>query len=314
MNGDEQPESSSLPSAQPSRPPNLSGDALKQWYLDNPPLTEEDRQRAIKRERDNQEATAWVWLMSLGMLVALSHGLIYEMPIAVVTGPATACVIGVWLAIGRSNLMVRSLIALALVASMGWAFAPYRSILMACVLCSAAASYGALWLMTWFFRTGTRRLRFTILDIGGAVLLTGCGLGMIQADMYDRLTNLQWRQLQSGLEIAVWLIGNSVLASLPVMVPKRDRTIKMFRRSAIWVVLLMPIIEGLIWFCVMSTFLPPYYSLLGAILNLVVIHLIAAAYVWALVFPLETVGAFRDEEDPPSTATEANAGHWEEME
>lgn len=309
MNEDQYRGPSSLPSAQPSRPSHLSGDALKQWYLDNPPLTEEDRQRAIKRERDKQEATAWVWLMSLGLLVAVCHAAGPFSPPAFFLGPLTASVIGVWLAIGRSNLLVRSLIALVLVISFGWAFTPYRSVLMACTLCSATASYAALWLMTWFFRTGTRRLRFTILDIGGAILLVGCGLGLIQAEAYDTMAPWEWNRFKTNMHLSVYFSGNTVLASLPMMVPRCERGSRLFRLSAAWVLGITPIME-----CFLLTQRSTFVLTLLGLPFLWVAHVIGAAFVWGLIYPLEVVGAFRDEADPPITTTESAAGHWEEME
>ena len=308
MNDDETFDRSPLPSAQPSRPPHLSGEALKQWYLDNPPLTEEDRQQAIKRQREKQEATAWVWLMAIGMLVALSHVVIDDIPVAALLGPATAGVIGVWLAIGRANLLVRSLIALALVASMGVVHAPYRSFLLACALLTAMMTCGTLLVATSFGRARTQRLRFTLLDIAGAILLAGCSLALTQKDAFALLDNLSRRSTQESLMVLFSFSGSTVLASLPVLVLKRYRDGTLFKISA-WLVLAVAPLGTTAAFWVLEA--PVNYQF---IMGTWLVYVFDVALVWGLVFPLDVVGAFRDEVDPPSTTTEAEAGHWEELE
>ncbi|PQO46171.1 hypothetical protein [Blastopirellula marina] len=278
-------------------PEGLSGERLEAWYRKYESLTPEQRQR-IQENKDSRLATN-VFLVIL-VLVSLGN---FFIPLF---GLFLASILGIWLVIGRGSVFERY--ASAGVALILWNIPMERHVhgdsafldntrlacLTMCTLLAAGLTYGAALVLARVYRAPSRLAQFSILELAGTILAIGLAAAMMRSGVAEFLGRSTWNRFDLfNLVSSVVISVNTVLISLPMLVPKRFRNDTLSYGSLGIVLVATPIGEGNIFSAWLS--LP----LLPVLLVTVIAHVVAGLVIWLIMFLLEEAGAFRE---PSSTA------------
>ncbi|PQO46172.1 hypothetical protein [Blastopirellula marina] len=297
-----------------SPPARLAGERLEAWYRKSPPLASDDR-RPIQEYNDRNLAIS---AATAGLLVVTFMSLVNV--VIPVFGPFLASLLGIWLVIGRSNLIARCFSVLAALLfltfkagngamNIGMWNELYLAGLTMCTFLAAVLSYVLALVVPRAYQAPSRLAQFSLRGLGGLILAIGLAAALTRGGMTEFLQQPAWNVDQRAIVVSFIAVSvNTALVSLNVLVPKRFRDRKLFWISVGMVMVVTPAIEGSIfsnWFRI---------PLPIAVLGIAVLHAVVLMIVWSILFCLELAGAFRDEEDLPSTTTEAATGHWEEME
>ncbi|PQO46170.1 hypothetical protein [Blastopirellula marina] len=231
-----------------------------------------------------------------GMRVPAAMFLVVLVTLLVVAGrfssPVLVSVLGIWLMIGRGNVLVRCLVTVSAVWILGRVSGSgdATAVLVACTALSAMTTSVAGAFVSHLFQGPTRWAQFSLWDMGSYLLAFGMGVALVREDM-QALTS-QNRVPWVGIFAIATLCVNIVVASLPVFVPKRYREGSLFLVSAALVLFVLPLLEG----AFLHAFL--FVPNLNLLAQLPIVHVIGAVLVWTLVFTLETAGGFVDDTRP----------------
>lgn len=267
-----------------------------QWSAHDLPSNETESAEFWERQWDAQQRSmrgpaAMFLVVLLVLLVLIGTGMAPILPILM-------SVLGIWLMIGRGNVLVRCLVTVAVVWILGRVFTRGSVMMPALVVCttlSAAAICIAGLFVSHLSKAPTRRAQFSLRDVGCYMLAFGMGAALVREDMSSIMS--QPRVPWEGIFALTLLCVNIALASLPVLVPKRYREGSLFLLSACLVLFVLPLLEGAFLHAFM--FVPNLFRLVG----LPVAHAVGAVLVWTLVFTLETAGGFVDDMSPRQVAS-----------
>ncbi|MEW4565329.1 hypothetical protein AB1K70_22580 [Bremerella sp. JC770] len=267
----------------------LRGEALRKWYAQSGNLTPDEWEAEQKRLEDERRGPARLFLAVAFILILVSGFLM---------GPILVAILSIWLVIGSGSFWVRMAVTIAaiflLAAPLFRVLGPeFLAMLLATLFVSSAFAYLGALILPQYLVMPSRSVQFSLRQLSVYTLILAASLAVLRGVGF-RLEN-EFRNMYDSAEffyIVLCVSINVVLASLPILVPVRYRSGSLFRWSALWVVIQMPVIELLV---LIFSGLFTSYQVSRELGPLTIVgHLFAPAIVWVVLYTMEGAQAFSD--------------------
>lgn len=279
----------------PTSRARLRGESLRKWYARSGNLTPEQWEAEQKRQEEERRGPARLFLsIALPVLMLL----------APLSGPVVTAILGVWLVIGSGNFWWRVALTMGAVFLMG-CWSPFFAAVLLWIL-FLSTSFAYVWSMLFprFYLMPSRPVQFSLWQIGGCTIILAAAMALLRTAGFNLKV---FEDLNSRLVfflLSPAIVVNVVLASLPILVPARYRTAKLFGLSAILVLIVLPNLEfivGLAWLGWSDRYVNE------TVLGLVGSHFAGAIVVWVIVYTMEGALAFCDVKPPTDDTLDVEA-------
>ncbi len=211
---------------------------------------------------------------------------------APISGPVVTSILGIWLVIGSGNFWWRVTLTMGAVFLMGCWNPFFAAFLLWILFLSTSFAYVWALLFPRFCLMPSRPVQFSLWQIGGCTIVLAASMALLRTAGFNlkELENPELRSVFFLLSTVVVL--NVILAAIPVLVPARYRNARLFRWSAMWVLVVLPIVE-----IVSVAVLTRSSSWSGESVSLIAFlyigcHVFGAIVVWVIVYTMEGALAF----------------------
>jgi len=212
----------------------LRGEALRKWYAQSGNLTPDAWEAEQKRLEDERRGPAGTFVIVCFVLLV----------VMVITGPLAIALLSVWLVIGSGNFWGRVGATMGAVLLLGIWNSYFLALLLMVLFLTTSMAYLLTLLFPHFVLMPTRPVQFSLWEMGGCTIIMAVSLSLLRAtgfSMEATFANPRFTYLFFIISIAVSL--NVVLASMPVIIPHRYRSGKVFFCSALLVCIATPFFE-----------------------------------------------------------------------
>lgn len=263
----------------------LQGEALQQWYAQSGDLTPEKWEAEQKRMEKERSGVARSFLYVAFPLLFL---------LAVITGPMLAAIFGLWLVIGSGNFWWRVVLTMGSILILGLGSPSHSAMLLLVLFVSTTLAYVLALLLPGFYLLPCRPVQFSLWQIGGCTIIVAASMALLRAVGFKLEVFENQRFAITFFLVGPLVAVNVILASLPMLVPARYRTARVFRMSALLVLAVMPTIE---WIAFHQLLDVRWYHREFEVI-LIMSHLVGSLVVWLLVYTMEGALGFCDVTPP----------------
>ena len=290
------PSVSAAPSASSKRA-RLRGQALRDWYAQNSDLTPQQWEAEQRRLEEERRGPARLFLFIAFPILML---------LAPISGTLVTTILAIWLVIGSGNFWWRVTLTMGAIFLMGCWSAFFAAMLLWTLFLATSFAYVWSTLFPRFYLMPTRPVQFSLWQIGGCTIVYAAAMALLRTagfslQTFDELESRQLFFLQSPV-----VVVNVVVASLPVLVPARYRSVKLFGLSAFMVLFVLPMMEVMVAIYLFDS-VSSRDELLFINLAICASHIAGALIVWMMVYTMEGALAFCDAKPPDLQPIETEA-------
>ncbi len=280
-----------------SKRARLRGEALRKWYAQSGDLTPQQWEAEQQRLEEERRGPARTFLFIAFPILML---------LAPISGPLVTTILAIWLVIGSGNFWWRVTLTMGAVFLMGCWSAFFAAMLLWTLFLAVSFAYVWSTLFPRFYLMPTRPVQFSLWQIGGCTIIYAAAMALLRVAGFSLETFDEIESRQLFFMLSPVVVVNVVLASLPVLVPARYRTMKLFGLAAFLVLFLLPNVEVMVAIFLFDSS-SSRDALLRMNLSIYASHISGALVVWMIVYTMEGALAFCDVKPPDAISMEAEA-------